>query len=283
MSLHVFDSQASLKISQLTTGYQRRMIFDQLDLPPLPAGSLVGVLGPNAVGKSTFLKAIAGMRPAKGDIHLGELALSSLHGANRMRHVGYLPQTLPQPTSLVAYEAVASACRAARAELSREATDSLVEQVFARLSLHSLAFRRMDTLSGGQRQMVGLAQALVRQPQLLLLDEPTSALDLRWQLALIEGVRGVVQEQQAICLIALHDINLALRFCDQIILFAPSGLLATGAPREVITAEHLREAYGIEARIESCSLGHPVVLTDRVADSAHADIGHITRDAGARR
>ncbi|MFP3367470.1 ATP-binding cassette domain-containing protein, partial [Pseudoalteromonas sp. SIMBA_148] len=74
----------------------------------------------------------------------------------------------------------------------------------------------MDTLSGGQRQMVGLAQALVRQPQLLLLDEPTSALDLRWQLALIEGVRGVVQEQQAICLIALHDINLALRFCDQI-------------------------------------------------------------------
>lgn len=267
-----------LRISGLTTGYQRRLIFDGLDLPPMPSGSLVGVLGPNAVGKSTFLKAVAGLRPAKGQIHLGELELSALRGATRMRHVGYLPQSLPQPTSLVAYEAVASACRAARAELSRADTDALVEQVFERLSLHALAFRRMDTLSGGQRQMVGLAQALVRQPQLLLLDEPTSALDLRWQLALIEGVRGIVREQEAICLIALHDINLALRFCDQIILFAPSGLLATGDPRQVITADHLREAYGIEARIETCSQGYPVVMSDRVADDVSgATLGEVSR------
>ncbi|MBZ9558617.1 ABC transporter ATP-binding protein [Halomonas coralii] len=255
-----------LTVSGLTTGYRDRRVFQGLDLPTLPAGSLVGVLGPNAVGKSTLLQALAGLRPAGGEIRLGEIGLSALRGVQRMRHVGYLPQTLPQATSLVAYEAVASACRVARPELSREAVETLIESVFDRLSLRALAFKRLAAMSGGQRQMVGLAQVLVREPELLLLDEPTSALDLRWQLALIEAVRDAIARRRATCLMALHDINLALRHCDRVLLLGPDGLLAEGEPRTAITPESLRAAYGIEARLETCSQGRPVVLTDGVAE-----------------
>ncbi|MCT8467746.1 ABC transporter ATP-binding protein [Chromohalobacter canadensis] len=255
-----------LKVTGLTTGYRGHRVFQGLNLPALRAGSLIGVLGPNAVGKSTLLKALAGLHPAQGEIRLGGIELSALRGVQRMRHVGYLPQTLPQATSLVAYEAVASACRVARPELQRDAIETLIEAVFDRLSLRSLALTRLEAMSGGQRQMVGLAQALVREPDLLLLDEPTSALDLRWQLALIEAVRDTVTCRGATCLMALHDINLALRHCDRVLLLGPGGLLAEGEPHMAITPDALRSAYGIRARIEHCSLGRPLVLTDGVAE-----------------
>ncbi|MDQ7735468.1 ABC transporter ATP-binding protein [Halomonas sp. SpR1] len=256
---------AGFTLSDFTTGYRKRRVFEQLNLPSLPPGSLVAVLGPNAVGKSTLLKAIAGLQPSSGRMQLNDIDLATLSGAARMRHVGYLPQTLPQATTLVAYEAVLSACRAVRPDLSRPQIDALIERVFDALAIRSLALRPLSELSGGQRQMVGLAQAIARQPALLLLDEPTSALDLRWQLALIDTVRAVIAERQAVCLMAIHDINLALRFCDQVLLFGNGGLLAAGDPHNAITPDVLRDAYGVEARVEHCSLGRPVVLSDRVS------------------
>lgn len=252
-------------LSHFSTGYRKRRVFEQLSLPTLPPGSLVAVLGPNAVGKSTLLKAIAGLLPASGALRINEIDLGSLSGAARMRHVGYLPQTLPQATTLVAYEAVLSACRAVRPDLSRTEIEALIERVFDALAIRPLALRPLRELSGGQRQMVGLAQAIARQPSLLLLDEPTSALDLRWQLALIDTVREMITERQAVCLMAIHDINLALRFCDQVLLLGPGGLLAAGEPHRVITPDVLQAAYGVEARVECCSQGRPVVLSDRVS------------------
>lgn len=159
-----------------------------------------------------------------------------------------------------------SACRAVRPDLGRVEIDTLIERVFDALAIRMLALRPLSELSGGQRQMVGLAQAIARQPALLLLDEPTSALDLRWQLALIDTVRAVIAERQAVCLMAIHDINLALRFCDQVLLFGNGGLLAAGDPHDVITPDVLRTAYGVESRVERCSQGRPIVLSDRVSD-----------------
>ncbi|MBR9906414.1 MAG: ABC transporter ATP-binding protein, partial [Gammaproteobacteria bacterium] len=101
--------KAGFTLSNVTTGYRKRRVFEQLNLPTLPPGSLVAVLGPNAVGKSTLLKAIAGLQPATGQMQLNDIDLATLSGAARMRHVSYLPQTLPQATTLVAYEAVLSA------------------------------------------------------------------------------------------------------------------------------------------------------------------------------
>ena len=257
-----------LSLLGLSTGYRNRPVFRDLTLPSLPAGAMVAVLGPNAVGKSTLLKAIAGIRPATGGIFLNGLDLAGVSGAERARLVGYLPQALPQATTLVAYEAVLSACHALRPDLTSAAIDALIETVFDALGIRSLALQRLSEMSGGQRQMIGLAQVIVRRPTLLLLDEPTSALDLRWQLALIETVRGIVVEGRTVCLMAMHDINLALRFCDVVLVFGTTGLLAAGEPTAVVTPDVLRKAYGVDARVELCSQGRLIVLSDRVAESS---------------
>lgn len=253
----------SLNLIQLTAGYRRRPVFRDLSLPPINPGSLVAVVGPNAVGKSTLLKSIAGLLPAAGTLALHGEAMTTMSSARRVREIGYLPQTLPQAIPLVAYETVFSACRAARADWSRSETEQAIEAVFETLGIRDLALRRLSEMSGGQRQMVGLAQVLVRQPGLMLLDEPTSALDLHWQLNVLNAVQAATAHTGAIALVASHDLNLALRFCSQVLVLSPGGHACLGAPEQTLTPELLAQTYGIEARIECCSRGHPIVLADR--------------------
>jgi len=183
--------------------------------------------------------------------------------AARRRRVAYLPQSLPLGSSLYAWEAVMAACRATRADLSSRAAEAEIEALFYRLGLAPIALRRLNELSGGQRQLVGLAQLIVRQPQLLLLDEPTSALDPRWQLAVFEIVREEARQRGAMALLAIHDLNLALRFCDRVLVLADGQLLADGPPSEAMTPAVLRAAYHIEGRVERCSQGSTLVVADR--------------------
>lgn len=255
----------SLHLEDLTVGYRRRPVFRGLSLPAIAPGSLVAVVGPNAVGKSTLLKSVAGLLPVQGKVRLGVHDLTSLTPALRVHHLGYLPQPLPQAIPLVAYETVLSASRSARGDWTREQTEQAIERVFDTLGIRPLALRRLSEMSGGQRQMVGLAQVLVRQPKLMLLDEPTSALDLHWQLNVLNAVRAATRASGAIAMVASHDLNLALRYCDQVLVLAPGGDAVMGTPGDVLTPDLLARTYHIDARIERCSRGHPIVLADRPA------------------
>ena len=260
------NTTAGLELRQLSAGYARQPVIAGLNLEQVAPGSLVALVGPNAVGKSTLLKAIAGLRPVRGQVLLDGVDLSTLGQRERLRRVGYLPQALPQATSLVAYESLLSSLRASRPDWSAAAAEAAIAAVCTTLGLDALALRPLNQLSGGQRQMIGLAQVLVRAPRLLLLDEPTSALDLRWQLQVLQAVRALVDQGQTLAMIAVHDLNLALRFCDRIVVLGreqgASRLLAAGRPAEVLTPALLARAYGVRARIEQCSAGHPLVLAD---------------------
>ena len=255
-----------LSMRNLDLFYGPVSVLDDITLPDFGGGQIIGVLGPNGVGKSTLLRALGGLESYRGEVKLDGEDLTALSHARRSRHIGYLPQALPQGTSLAAYEAVISAYRAVRPDLPRSRIEEAVEDVFDLLGIRDLAFRALNKLSGGQRQMVGLAQVIVRKPHVMLLDEPTSALDLRWQLNVLRVVREIVLERHGLCLIALHDINLALHHCDQIVLFGPSGLLSCGPVREAMTSRALRDAYGVEGRVELCSNGRPFVVTDGIWD-----------------
>ncbi|EKV30094.1 ABC transporter [Caenispirillum salinarum AK4] len=259
-----------LHIADIVAGYGRRRVIDGLTLPPVPPGTVVGLIGANGSGKSTLLKTLAGLIGGTGHTRLGDHDLRRLSPALRARLVGYLPQTVMRPSSLAVYEVLLSALRATWPELTRARADQRIEAVLADMAVTDLAMRPLGALSGGQRQMIGLAQVLVRAPRLMLLDEPTSALDLRWQLSVLERVRGEARDRRAIALVAIHDINLALRFCDRVVVLG-EGLIAAGPPAEALTPAVLRRAFGVTARIETCSHGRPIVVTDGVAAGAIRD------------
>ena len=253
---------AGLRIRDLTLSYGRTVVQAGVSLPDIGTGRIVGLLGPNGVGKSTFLRAVAGLQAHRGTLDLNGESVAAMDPARRRALIGYLPQTLPQGTTLVAYEAVVSACRAVRPDLPGSEVEAMTEEIFAELGITGIAFRALTRMSGGQRQMVGLAQVLVRRPPVLLLDEPTSALDLRWQLSVLEVTRRMVERRGGLALIALHDINIALRHCDDLAVLGRDGLIAFGPPAEAMDAGVLRRAYRVEGRIERCSLGYPIAVTD---------------------
>ena len=117
-------------------------------------------------------------------------------------------------------------------------------------------------LSGGQRQLVAIAQALVRKPRILLMDEPTSALDLYRQIEVLDYMRRLAKQSGIAVLIALHDLNHAMRYCDNVMVVAAGRLIANGPTRDVITPAMLSEVYKVDARIETCTQGRPLVIVD---------------------
>ncbi len=257
-----------LEIEDLAAGYGRRPVLRRVTLPPLRPGRLVALLGPNGSGKSTLLKALAGLLPSRGVIRFEGRDLAGLGLRQRAALIGYAPQTLLQPSALLAYEFVLSALRAAAPGLSGLDIERRIHRAFGRLGLAPHAMTPVQEMSGGRRQLLGLAQVIARATPLLLLDEPTSALDLRWEIEALSLLRDLADQDGTLAIVALHDLNLALRFCDEIILLAEGGVLAAGPASGTLTAGLLRRAYGVAARLEVCSRGLPFVVADRPAPAA---------------
>lgn len=253
-----------LEVTDLRVGYRRKTIVEDLSLAPLPAGQVVALLGPNGSGKSTLLKALAGLlAPHAGRVRLDGVDLAGLDFEARAKQVVYLPQSLPPAVHLRVLESVLVAARAsALAAAAERATVDAVMALLARLGVAHLALSHLDQLSGGQKQLVGLAQALIRQPRLLLLDEPLSALDLNYQFHVMDLLRQQTRARGLVTLVVVHDLNIALRHCDACVLIRGGRLLGQGRPEDVITAEALAACYGVAARVERDSRGHAQVMVD---------------------
>lgn len=250
----------SLEINSLSAGYPGKPVLQDISLPKLTGGSLTALLGPNGSGKSTLLKTLAGLLRYEGLIRLDGMELQGLPLARRMVRIAYLPQSLPRGVHLRVVEAVLASLRAGG--ISRADDLTRAEAVLQRLGCESLALQYLDALSGGQRQLVGLAQALVREPRVLLLDEPLSALDLRHQLRTMKLLAELACERDMAILIVLHDLNVALRHCTGAVVLHAGRVAAAGTPPAAITPATLAQVYGVQARVEACSLGHLQVLVD---------------------
>ncbi|WP_437891071.1 ABC transporter ATP-binding protein [Phytobacter sp. V91] len=250
-----------LKISNLHTGYRNKKIIDGLHTPTLPRGQITALLGPNGSGKSTLLRALADLNPARGRLELNGEDLMDLPSSKRAQKVVYLPQSLPQGVHLHALESVIVARRASgsgdQGNSEKEAFD-----ILHKLGISHLAMSYLDQLSGGQKQLIGLAQSLIRKPDLLLLDEPLSALDLNYQFHVMDIVARETRQRNIVTVVVIHDINIALRHAEYAVMLKAGALIASGVPQEVVTPASLATVYGVQGRVEFCSQGLPHVVVD---------------------
>lgn len=239
---------------------QRRMILSGIDLS-VSGGELVALTGPNGAGKSTLLRTLNGLVRISG----GSLTLTGAPiGSLSLRQIARIAAYMPQQVTEVADCSVAECVMAGRLPHMSGTDDRdrlMVFETLERLGLLGLAERPLSHLSGGERQRVFLARALVQEPRLLLLDEPTSALDLRHQLETFELVAGIVRLGSVGCVVAIHDLGLAMRYADRVIMLNEGALVCDGPP-SLLTPELIQATYGVEARVGKLD-DHPVVVPIR--------------------
>ena len=256
---------SGLHVSGLSAGYRNRRVIENLSLPPIAPGETVALLGPNAAGKSTLLRALAGLAPASGSVQLGGVELTGMPLADRAKAVTYMPQTLPQGVALTVLETVIGALEASpTGQVDAGDSAERAMAVLGRVGIDMLAMRGIDELSGGQRQLAALAQALVRSPRLLLLDEPTSALDLNHQLRVLDLARSLAREQGMIAVLVLHDLQAAARIADRVVVLSEGQVTAVGTPQEAITPAVLAEVWRVQARIDHCERGSLRMVIDDI-------------------
>lgn len=259
-------STIELSVHGLAVNYGRREVLKDVNLGPVHGGTVMGILGPNAAGKSTLIKAIAALLKTAGGTSQILRDGVAVKREELREVVGYVPQDLLTSASLTAFESILVAGRRRGGRGRSDASDGpdLADPVAAtgavmeRMGIAGLAERYVSELSGGQRQLVAVAQMLVRKPQVLLLDEPTSALDLKHQVELLQLLRSHVQNRDCLALVAIHDLNLAARYCDQVAMVADGRTVAQGAPGDVLTSQTLTQVYGLRARVLD-DAGVPVI------------------------
>ncbi|WLH48570.1 ABC transporter ATP-binding protein [Pseudomonas beijingensis] len=248
----------TIRLENLGARYGQHTVIHGVTTAAFVGGQVVAVVGPNAAGKSTLFKRMAGLIDGPGQVVLAD----SKKGP---QGISYMPQGLNASARLTVYESVLLA----RKQLTpgwvvHDDELKLVDDILAALGITELSFRNLGELSGGQQQLVSIAQTLVREPEILLMDEPTSALDMHRQVQVLNFMRALARKRQVIVFIAIHDLNQALRFADQVLVIADGTAQGSGPSAEVITEPMLRQVYKVQARIEQCSRGERHILIDDI-------------------
>ncbi|WLH92399.1 ABC transporter ATP-binding protein [Pseudomonas sp. FP453] len=248
----------SIQLDDVGACYGPRTIIRGVSTARFVGGQVVAVVGPNAAGKSTLFKRIAGLIDGPGEVNLQG-------SAQGVQGISYMPQGLNASARLTVYESVLLARKQlAPGWVVHDDELKLVDEMLDALGIRDLSFRNLGELSGGQQQLVSIAQTLVREPEVLLMDEPTSALDMHRQVQVLNFMRALARQCQVIVFIALHDLNQALRFADQVLVIADGTAQGSGPSHEVINEAMLRAVYKVEARIERCSRGQHHILIDDI-------------------
>ena len=240
-----------LRVTGLSLAYDQRTVVDALDLD-VASGAVTVIVGANGCGKSTLLRGLARLlRPTAGAVLLDGRPVHELPAREVARTIGILPQSPSAPEGITVADLVARGRYPHQAWFRPWSTgdDDVVTSALTATDTLELASRRVDELSGGQRQRVWVAMALAQDPDILLLDEPTTFLDVTHQLEVLDLLLALNRDRGSTVVMVLHDLNLAARYADHLVVMHEGRVVALGRPHDVLTEELVAQAFGLRARV----------------------------------
>ena len=255
--------RSAIRATGLHSGYRGRSVVRGVDLD-VPAGLITSIIGPNGCGKSTLVKTLGRLlAPTAGRVELGGEPLDSLRPREIAQRLAILPQNPVAPEGLVVRDLVARG-RQPHQPWYRQwsaADDRIIDDAMAATGVLDLADRALDELSGGQRQRAWIAMSLAQQTDLLLMDEPTTHLDLAHAVEVLDLVVDLCRTTSRTVVMVLHDLSLAARYSDHLVVVRDGQVHAAGAPADVVTPALLHEVFGLSAHVFADPVdGLPTVL-----------------------
>ena len=244
------DRPEAVSAQDLSYEVQAEKLLDGVTLHA-DRGQLVGLIGPNGAGKSTLLRAISGILSYReGAVRLEGADLKSLSPKEVAAALALVPQIAPYTHGFTCIELVLMGRypHLGRFQIEGRDDDRIARDAMRLTETGQFADRTLDTLSGGERQRVFVSRALAQQPRVLLLDEPTSNLDVLHQLKVFDLVRRLVDDGLT-AIAAIHDLNMAARYCDRLVLLNRGRVIAEGSPEEVLSPETIESAFGVRAAV----------------------------------
>ena len=249
-----------IKIDDLEFGYSSTPVLQNVVLD-LNGAQFISIIGPNGVGKSTLIHCMNKvLKPTHGTVMINDMDVSEMKLKDVAKIVGYVPYTSSDTFPLSVVDTVLMGRSPHTGWRPKEKDLEIVYNILKMLSIDHLADRAFNELSAGQHQKVMLARGLAQDPEILLLDEPTSNLDIRHQLEVTSILKELCEHRDMLIIMISHDINIASKFSDKIIMLKDGTIYAAGTPAEVITKENICEVYGVDSEImDSCGRPHVVL------------------------
>lgn len=240
----------TLQINNISFGYKKdQIILDDITIE-VKQGEILGILGPNGTGKTTFIKCINNIHtPNSGSVIYNGKNITELKQEEIAKIIAYVPQYINSffPMNVIDTVMMGRLPYAGR-NFSKE-DEEIVFSIIQKMNLEKFAFRNIKEMSGGERQRVFIARAMAQQPRIIILDEPTSSLDLHNQLFILHTIADLAKENNISIIMTIHDLNLAAMFCDKILMLKDTKIFAYGDPTEVLIKDNIDEMYSVKTEV----------------------------------